>query len=199
VWLPLFAQVKPPASAPVKHHHSSQQLKDFFTFAAQANAIFVYPKGFREIPAPDDEDFSYDYALELPGKGFEIWLKVASQKEEWFNYTRTQTVKGPGMENPDSVYLDVGKADARALSGDQPYFERTIPADVLARYHADAGKSYLVTLLDLPDTKHYKYALLITLQKYHTGTIRAICFGNEKGPEFFKNINRASHCLMFKR
>jgi hypothetical protein len=113
VWLPLFAQVKPPASSPVKHHHSSQQLKDFFTFAAQANAIFVYPKGFREIPAPDDEDFSYDYALELPGKGFEIWLKVTSQKEEWFNYTRTQTVKGPGMENPDSVYLDVGKADAR--------------------------------------------------------------------------------------
>ena len=103
------------------------------------------------------------------------------------------------MENPDSVYLDVGKATAVSLAGDQPYFERTIPPEVLAKYHADAGKSYLITLLDLPETKHYKYALLITLQKNHTGTILAICFGNEKGPEFFKNINRASHCLMFKR
>jgi len=194
----LFAQVKQPALPQVKHHHSSQQLKDFFTFAAQANATFVYPKGFREIPAPDDEDFSFDYALELPGKGFELWLKVTSLKEEWFNYTRTQTNKGPGMANPDSVYLDVGKAMAVSLAGDQPYFERTIPGDFLAKYHADAGRSYLITLLDLPETKHYKYALLITLQKYHTGTILAICFGNEKGPEFFKNINRASHCLRFK-
>ena len=194
----LFAQVKKTATVPVKRHPSSKQLKDFFTLATQANATFVYPKGFKEITAPDDEDFSFDYALELSGKGFEIWLKVSSQKQEWFNYTRTQTNKGPGMENPDSVYLDVGKAMAVSLAGDQPYFERTIPADVLAKYHADAGRSYLLTLLDLPETKHYKYALLITLQKNHTGTILAVCFGNEKGPEFFKNINRASHCLKFK-
>jgi hypothetical protein len=193
-----FAQPQHSTSLPVKHHPSSKQLKDFFTFATQANATFVYPKGFREIAAPDDEDFSFDYALELPGKGFELWLKVSSQKEEWFNYTRTQTNKGPGMENPDSVYLGVGKAMAVSLAGDQPYFERTIPQEVLIKYHADAGRSYLITLLDLPETKHYKYALLITLQKYHTGTILAICFGNEKGPEFFKNINRASHCLKFK-
>ena len=195
---PLFAQPAAPAAAAVKRHPSSKQLKDFFTLAAQANVIFVYPKGFKEIPAPDDEDFSFDYALELAGKGFELWLKVSSQKQEWFNYTRTQTTKGPGMENPDSVYIDIGKAMARTLSGDQPFYERNIPPDVLTQYHADAGKSYLITLLDLPDTKHYKYALLITLRKSHTGTILAVCLGNEKGPEFFKNINRASHCLKFK-
>ncbi len=196
--VPLFAQQALPAASAVKRHPSSKQLKDFFALAAQANVTFVYPKGFKEIPAPDDEDFSFDYALELAGKGFELWLKVSSQKEEWFNYTRTQTNKGPGMENPDSVYLDIGKAMAVSLSGDQPFYERSIPQEVLSQYHADAGKSYLITLLDLPETKRYKYALLITLRKSQTGTILAVCLGNEKGPEFFKNINRVSHCLKFK-
>jgi hypothetical protein len=193
-----MTQVKPPAAAPVKHHPSSDQLKEFFHLVAQANATFVYPKGFREIHAPDDEDFSFDYALELPGKGFEIWFQVKSEKQDWFNYLRTKNAKSAQLANPDSVYNELGKATATDFTGDQQYFIRTIPPDVLARYNADAGKSYLLTLLDLPDTKHYKYALLITLQKNHTGTILAVCFTNEKGPEFFKNINRASNCLKFK-
>jgi hypothetical protein len=193
-----MAQVKPPAGQPVKHQTSSDQLKEFFRLAAQANATFVYPKGFREIKAPDDEDFSFDYALELPGKDFEIWFQVKSEKEDWFNYMRTQYTKGGQLANPDSVYNELGKATAKDFTGDQGYFERTIPGNVLARYNADAGKSYLLTLLDLPDTKHYKYALLITLQKKHTGTILAVCFTNEKGPEFFKNIDKASNCLRFK-
>ncbi|HZY38508.1 MAG TPA: hypothetical protein VFE53_17740 [Mucilaginibacter sp.] len=196
--VPVIAQNKKQVPGAVAHHGPSKKLKEFFQLVRQANVKFEYPNGFREIVAPDNEDFSFDYALELPGKDFEIWFKVSSQKEEWFNYTRTQTTKGPGMENPDSVYLDIGKAMASTLAGDQAYFERSIPGDVLTRYHADAGKSYLLTLLDLPDTRHYKYALLITLQRNHTGTILAICFGNDKGPEFFKNINKASHCLKFK-
>ena len=66
-------------------------------------------------------------------------------------------------------------------------------------YASDAaGKTYLLNLLDMPETKHYKYALLITLQKGHVGTIIAVCFANEKGAEFFKNINKASKCLKFK-
>lgn len=192
----LVAQVsRPPAS---KHHSSSQRLKDFFQLVNQANAVFVYPKGFREIAAPDDEDFNFDYALELPGRGFEIWYSVTPQKENWFNYTRTQTNKGAGMANPDSAYSVDGRAMALQLSGNQPYYEHRIPDEVLARYHADAGKSFFISLVDLPDTRHYKYALLITLQKYHIGTIMAICFCNDKGPQFFKDINRASHSMMFK-
>jgi hypothetical protein len=50
----------------------------------------------------------------------------------------------------------------------------------------------------MPITKHYKYALLITLQKAQTGTILAICFANEKGPEFFKNMGLAKNCIKFK-
>jgi hypothetical protein len=191
---PLSAQVKPV----VAHHASSKQLKDFFQLAAQANVSFKYPAGFREIPAPDDEDFSFDYALELPGKGFEIWFQVKSEKEDWFNYMRTQDSRNEKMENPDSVYNDLGKAYAKTFSGDQDYFVRNIPADVLARYNADAGKSYLLTLLDLPETKHYKYALLIALQKNHTGIILAICFTNQKTPGFYQEIKRASNCLRFK-
>jgi hypothetical protein len=55
-----------------------------------------------------------------------------------------------------------------------------------------------LNLLDFPATKHYKYALLIALQRNHTGTIMAVCFTNDKGPEFFKNVDRASNCLKFK-
>src|SRR5438132_499727 len=83
VIVPVFAQVKH-ADPPPKHRPPSEQLKDFLHLTEQANATFVYPKGFREVQATDDEDFSFDYALELPGKGFEIWLQAKSLKEEWF-------------------------------------------------------------------------------------------------------------------
>jgi len=196
--VPVCAQVKPKATPPVKRHPSSNQLKDFFNLVAQANATFVYPKGFREIKAPDDEDFSFDYGLELPGRDFEIWFQVKPEKEDWFNYTRTQYNKDSQMANPDSVYITKGTANVLAFTGEKKCFETTLPPRVLARYHADAGKSYLLTLLDLPQTNHYKYALLTTLQKNHTGTILMICFTNEKGPEFYKNISRACSSLRFK-
>jgi hypothetical protein len=148
--------------------------------------------------APNDEDFSFDYALELPGKDFEIWFQVKSEKENWASFIHNQNAPNAQLANPDSAYNDWGKAHAITFTGDQTYYAVSIPPDVLARYNADAGKSYLLTLLDLPQTKHYKYALLITLQKNHTGTIMAVCFTNDKGPEFYKNINLASNCLKFK-
>jgi hypothetical protein len=197
VFAPVLAQVKQPPPAAVKHHPSSDQLKEFFVLVAQAGVTFSYPKGFREIKAPDDEDQSYDFALDLPGKDFQIWFNVKSEKEDYFNYVRTQNNKN-AMANPDSAYIANGKAIASSFCGGQSYFERNLPPDVLARYNADAGKSYLLTLLDAPETNHYKYALMLTLQKNHTGAILAVCFTNVKGPEFFKNVNRASNSLRFK-
>ncbi|MEO6852070.1 MAG: hypothetical protein ABI203_10405, partial [Mucilaginibacter sp.] len=91
-----------------------------------------------------------------------------------------------------------GRAQAAALSGDHNYLTRNILPDVLQRYNATAGKSYLLTLPDQQETKHYKYALLLTLQREHTGAILMVCFTNEKNPEFFKNINRISKYLKFK-
>lgn len=194
---PVIARVKPTAD-PIKHKPASAQLKEFLHLAADANVTFIYPSGFREIKAPNDEYFSFDYGLELPGKEFEIWFQLKSEKENWASYINAQNTQSGQLENPDSLYNGLGTAQAIAFTGDKSYFVRTIPTDVLARYNADAGKSYLLTLLDLDRTKHYKYALLITLQKNHTGTIVAVCFTNEKGPEFFKNIDKAARCLKFK-
>jgi hypothetical protein len=191
----LIAQAGHPVNTHAKPHELLAQIKEFYRLLKQSNVSFTYPKGFVEIMAPNDEDFSFDYALEIPGKDFEIWFRVKSEKENWRSYEHAQNAQ---MANPDSAYNDWGKAQVKEFTGDQNYFERSIPPEVLARYNADAGKSYLLTLLDLPDTKRYKYALLITLQKNHTGTIMAICFTNEKGPDFFKNISRASNCLKFK-
>ena len=176
----------------------SEQFKEFLQLLAQANVSFTFPKGFKEIPATNNEDFSFDYAMEMPGKDFEVWFQVKSQKENWASYERSKNDKGRQLANPDSLYGDIGKAHAIALTGDNNYFIRNMPQNVLDRYNADAGKSYLLNLLDLPATKHYKYALLITLLRSHTGIILMVCFANEKDPEFFKNIDKASNSLKFK-
>jgi hypothetical protein len=190
---------KAPVTSVNKRVSVSPQLKNFLDITARANVVFNFPKGFKEIAAPDDEDFSFDYAMALPGKDFEIWFQVKSQKENYAAFLRTIGNKETMQGNPDSLYLGMGTAHALAFTGDRSaYFTRTIPPKICARYNADAGRSYLLNLLDLPVTKHYKYALLVTLQKDHTGTIIAVCFANEKGPEFFKDMDRASNCIKFK-
>ncbi len=184
---------KPVPAQTISQVKGSKQFNEFSRLLAQANVTFTFPKGFKEIPAVNNEDFSFDYAMEIPGQEFEIWFQVKSLKQNWLSYERNHE-----QENPDSSYLKMGKAQAAAFTGEMDNFIRAIPANVLARYRADAGKSYLLNLLDLPETKHYKYALLITLQRNHTGTIMAVCFTNEKDPEFFKNIDKASNSLQFK-
>ncbi|MDN5289192.1 MAG: hypothetical protein JWR38_5466 [Mucilaginibacter sp.] len=205
------AQIRPPhASTQVKKKPTSSvqakrnaapvsaQFKEFSQLLAQASITFMFPKGFKEIEAVNNEDFSFDYAMEMPGKDFEVWFQVKSQKENWASYERLQNDNDHQLANPDSLYLEMGKAHAIAFTGDRNYFVRNMPQNVLARYNADSGKSYLLSLLDLPATKHYKYALLITLQRNHTGTVMMVCFTNEKDPEFFKNIDKATNCLKFK-
>ncbi|MDB5123054.1 MAG: hypothetical protein JWP94_1183 [Mucilaginibacter sp.] len=173
----------------------SPQLKEFYRLAAQSNITFLFPAEFIEIKAPNNEYFSFDYAVKLPDTDFELWFQLKSDKENWMSYVRT---RNHFLTNPDSAYVASGAAHAIMFTGGRNYLTRTIPPRVLARYNADAGKSYLLTLLDMPETKHYKYALLITLHKNHTGTITAMCLTNEKGPEFFKNIKKAENCLKFK-
>lgn len=190
---PVFSQLRHNPAMMVKKPVPNEQKTNFYHLAIQTNVAFDWPKGFTEIQAPDDEDFSFDFALALPGQDFEVWYRLKPEKADWARFR-----DNPKTENPDSIYKAVGKASAANFCGDQKYFERNIPHNVLARNNADAGKSYLLTLLDFPQSKHYKYALLIILQKNHTGTIVAICFTNEKGPEFFKNVNRATNCLRFK-
>jgi len=191
------------AMSQVKHKHvvgkpASTQLKDFSQLVAQANVQFIFPAGFKEIPVVNDEDFSFDYAMEIPGREFDIWLQVKPQNGEWVNYERLKNDPNKRIANPDSSYIDIGHAQAASLAGDQNCFTRNISQDVLTRYNASAGKSYLVNLQDLPETKSYKYALVITLQKDHIGTIIAVCFTNDKNAEFFRNVNRISRYIKFK-
>jgi hypothetical protein len=131
--------------------------------------------------------------MALPGEDFEIWIQVKTQKEnEKFVADKNIHISS------DSLYVNVAQNQAAAFTDDKSYLERTIPPGVLDRYNADAGKSLLLNLNDSPLTKHYKYALLIVLQKNHEGTVLAVCFTNQKGPEFFKNMKKASDCLRFK-
>jgi hypothetical protein len=188
--MPVFAQTKPSAL--------KTQNTVFYQLLNQSDLQFIYPAGFKEIPAVNDEDFSFDFAMELPAKGFECWFEVKSQKQNWISYQQNQYNKNTRLANPDSMYMAMGKAYAIALTGDDNFMTRNMPPEVLTRYNADAGKSYLLNLLDLPDTKHYKYALLICLQKNHTGTLVAIYFTNQKDPEFYQEVYRASHSLRFK-
>lgn len=177
---------------------ASQQLKNFLQIVADANATFSFPKGFKEIKAPDNEDVSFDYSIQIPGKEFEIWLHVRSQKENWAAYEKTLNDKAKQQANPDSLYYEIGKAQAMAFAGDNEALERILPAGIIERYNADAGRSYMINLADEKITRHYRYALLITLQKFHTGTIMVVCFSNQKGPGFFQNIVSASNCIKFK-
>ena len=183
------AQRKP---APV-----SKQFKVFTHLCNEANVVFTDPSGFREIRAVNNENFSYDYAVELPGSDFEIWFQVRSQKENFNTYLKVKN-SDKQIANPDSLYLEAGRAQATAFTGDQSFTVKSLSPEVLTRYHADAGKAYALTLLDMPETKGYKYALLVTLQKDHTGTIMAICFTNERNAEFFKKMKRAADCVKFK-
>lgn len=189
---------KPTDVKPIIAKPASSHLNYFYQLANNAGVAFTFPDGFKEARIVNNEDFSFDYAIEIPGHEFEIWFQVKSQKANWADYERLKNDPGKNIANPDSLYIQIGQAEASALTSDQPCFTRSISQEVLDRYNANAGKSYLLDLADLSVTKHYKYALLLTLQKDHIGTILAVCFTNEKSPEFFKNINRMSRYIKFK-
>lgn len=176
----------------------SAALAAFIKEANEAGIDFTVPAPFKEIPAVNNENFSFDYGMNIPGQDFEIWLQVHSLKQNWSSYEQLKNVTGKTLANPDSSYLEAGRAHAAALSDETRFFTRDLPTYLLDQYNAHSGKTYLINLADLPETKHYKYALIIALQKDHTGYLLAVCLTNVKGPDFFKNINKARDCMRFK-
>lgn len=178
-----WSQVKPQA-------HTGKQFINFNKLTAEAGMQFTFPEEFKEIPVVNTEDFPFDYAISLPGKDFEIWFMVRSPK----NYPKVPIE----AFNIDSTYNYMAETEAKAFTGAGYGSARIIPLDILARYGANAGKTYLLDLQDLLETRHYKYALLVTLEKDHTGTVLVVCLGNDKGTDFFQNINKAVTCLRFK-
>ncbi len=168
------------AIAQTKVARDSREYKNFLKIVTRAGATFTLPDEFKELSLT--ENSNYNYGIALPGKEFQIWFKIT-----------------PAAENtPDSLYLDIGKNVARALAGDDNLLVRQLPDRILSDYNADAGRTYFISLPEAPGTMHFKYALLITLQKSHKGNITAVCLTNDKGPDFFKNINKASNCIKFK-
>ncbi|MFI5158680.1 MAG: hypothetical protein ACHQF4_07420 [Sphingobacteriales bacterium] len=187
--LPAFAQTKP--------IDANSQRKDFYLLLKEADLKFDFPKGFKEIGAINNDYFSFDFALKEPDHNCEVWLMVRSQKQNWMSYERNQSDKKVELANPDSMYIDIGKAYATELTGSKNFMVRNIPTDVLAEYNADVGKSYLLNLRDMPVIHHYQYALIISLQKNHIGTFIAIFFTNYKDPDFYGDVNRVSHSFKF--
>jgi hypothetical protein len=175
------------------HLDNSQQFKAFEKSVNKSGIAFTFPEGFKEIQAVNNREFKFNYAMALPEKDFEIWLRVNTVKEN------KELLSDNNLRiNVDSAYSFIIKQQAAAFSNDNDWLTRPIPPYILGRYNADVGKTYLVNLKDSPITKHYKYALMIVLAKYNTGSVFAICLTNNKGPEFFKNMFAASNCLKFK-
>lgn len=198
--LMVISQIKPKplAGKPVAAKPVSRHLADFYHLTNEAGVQFYFPAGFRETRILNNEDFSFDYAIETLNRDFEIWFQVKSQKRNWRTYILSRNDPSRQTGNPDSAYIGMGQAQASSISDDQNALVRNISRDILYRYRANAGKSYLVTLPDMRETKHYKYALVLTLEKNMTGSILAICFTNEKNSEFFRNINQMSSYIRFK-
>jgi len=175
----------------------SSQLNDFLFLAGDADVTFTFPTGFKEAKVLNNEDFSFDYGIELPNE-FAVWFQVRSQKKDWQNYMALKNDPTKQTADPDTAYIAKGSALAKSLSDDKTLIPRDIDQDVLTRYNANAGRAYLINLPDLAETNHYKYALVLAIEKDHTGTIIAICFTDEKNPEFFKNVSQISQFIKFK-
>lgn len=167
--------------------------------AAEAGIDFTFPSILKEIPAVNNENFSFDCAMAMPGQDFEVWLQVHPLKQNWASYEQVKNITGKMMPNPDSTYINTIKTQALALSDDDRYTIRSLTPELLEAYNADAGKSCMVSLADLPETKGYRYALLIALQKNRTSYFLAVCLTNDKGPDFFRNINKVRDCIKFRQ
>jgi len=173
---------------------AASQLKNFTASLTQIDASFSFPDGFKEIKAPNTDSYQFDYAMVLPDAGFEIWFRVNTQKEN----EKLLADKNIKTGSPDSLFLSIARDQIESLTSEKAFSKRKLPHYILDRYNADAGCVYLVSIDDSPVTKHYKYAFVTVLQKNGSGTIMAIAFTNEKGPDFFKNMKLASTCLKFK-
>lgn len=172
--------------------YGGPQLTGFKALLSTINGTFTYPENFTEVKPPNNEKLPFQYGLKMDDADLEIWFQVNSVRAEWQRFEANKQ-----GADPDSSYTKVAADEALTMSGRNDYITRSIPPYILDRYNADEGRSYLLTLADLPATKHYQYALLIVLHKNHYGNMVVACLTNEKGPAFYRNVNQLKHCFRF--
>lgn len=170
-----------------------QQLTGFKNLLSGINGTFTLPENFTEVKIANSDKLPFQYGLKLPNADCEVWFQVNSVKADWQKFEKA----GNQGANPDSSYLNTATEEAKTLCGTNDILSRPMPTRILESYNADEGRSYFITLADLPETRHYQYALLIVLHKNHYGNIVAAFLTNDKGPAFFKNINKLRYCFRF--
>lgn len=168
--------------------------KTFSDLLVETGLTFNFPEEFKEVKAPNTESLPFNYGMELPGEGFEVWIRVSTLKES----EKLLADKNIHVPSTDSLFVGLAQDQLTAFTSEKNYLRRNLPTYILRRYNANAGSTYLLNIDDTKLTKHYKYALLTVLQKNLAGVLIAICFTNEKGPGFFRNMNMAAGCLRFK-
>lgn len=173
--------------------NGSRQLSGFKYLLSNINGSFTIPESFTEIKPANNDKLPFQYGLKFPDAECEVWFQVNSVKGDWQRFERN----GRQGINPDSAYLKVASDEAQIMGGTKDLLSRPMPPRILQMYNADEGRSYFVTLADIPATKHYQYALLIVLHKNHYGNIVVACLTNEKGPTFFRNIDKLKYCFKF--
>lgn len=176
---------------------ASPQLKTFQQFLTAANLQLVFPKDFKEIKALHTPHIDVDYAMEIPDANFQVWYLVKSVQQYTSKFKASEDNLNRALANPDSLYSTRSLLAAKLLAGKDNFTVKNLPADILNVFHADRGKSYQLNLYDRPETNHYQYGLLISLQKSGAGYISMLFLSNENGPDFYNKVNKAYYSVRF--
>jgi hypothetical protein len=172
------------------------QLKTFQQSLNVANVQFSMPKDFKEIKALRTTHINVDFAMEIPNANFQVWYAVESLQQERAKFKAAE-VDSKRLIHPDSLYNLAALSAATKLAGKDNFTSKNLPQETLDIFHADKGKSYQLNLYDRPETNHYQYGLLISLQKNGSGYISMLFLSNENGPEFYKKVNKAYYSVSF--
>ncbi len=173
------------------------QLKTFQQSLSATDLSFTFPKDFKEIKAFHEGNIDVDYAMELPEENFQVWYLVKNIQQQWLKPKLSEDNSKRTTINPDSLYNVMAQYAADKLAGKNNYTAKYLSQDVLNTFHADKGKSYQLELLDRPETNHFQYGLLLSLQKDRTGYVSMLFLSNDNGPDFYKKVNKAYYSVKF--
>ncbi len=173
------------------------QLKTFQQSLSATDLQFTFPKDFKEIKALHEGNVDVNYAMELPDEDFQIWYQVKNTQQQWPKRKFTEDGAKRAAIQPDSLYSVSSSSVAMLLAGKDNFTSKNLSLAVLNTFHADRGKSYQLELYDRPETNHYQYGLLISLQKNSVGYVSMLFLSNDNGPEFYRKVNKAYYSVRF--